>query len=146
MSLALFFGEGGFQLLPVGFCRGQAVVAVANGQHHGGLARGCRPPPGKRLRVSQRRQGGIDLGNTGGVLHRPAPQVSAAQHQFAVIEQRQFLLAGTDGLDERLARIVGQHHHVRRFSSAPRRTFRRGGIRSTTVLSLGRMAVWLPGA
>ena len=39
--------RGGLQLLPIGFCGGKAVVAVANGQHHRLLPFGGGPAAGK---------------------------------------------------------------------------------------------------
>ena len=116
--LLLFGGQALLQFLPVGFGRGQRVVAVADSQHHGRLTGGTGPASSKFFLVGQVGQCGVDLVDQGGVFHRPAAQMAAAQHQLAVIQQRQAIFMVTDGFDQRLFLIVSQHHHVGRFQNS----------------------------
>ena len=115
VGAALFLGQTGLQFFPIGFGGGKAVVAVPHCQHHRGLPRGIVPARGKGVRVSKRRQGGVHTRNQLRRFHRPAAQPSAAQHQLAVIQKRQAVLAVPDGFDQRGVFIVRQHHNVGRF-------------------------------
>ena len=123
---ALFRGQGGFQFLPVGLGGGKGMVAVPHRQRHGRLSGGGRPAGGKGVRIAQRGQRGVDLSDERRVLHGPARQMPAAQHQLALIQLGQLLLAGGHRLDEGAAFIVGQHQHMGRFQHRAAADFQPG--------------------
>ena len=101
-------GMGGLQLLVAGFGRGQGVVAVAHGEHHG--------HPGQALVFLADvggivRQTGLE-GVHGLPLHQPAGNMAAALHEIEVIELGQAVLLGGDGLQQNLVVVVAEHQNV----------------------------------
>ena len=115
----LLQSQGGLQLLPVGLGGSQRVIAVADGQRQRRGPLGLRVFGVKGFLTAQLLQGGVDLGQQRRVLHGPARNVAAAQHQFALVDFAQLRLFLTDGLDEGAVRVVGQHHDVGRFEAGP---------------------------
>ena len=69
----------------------------------------------KFLLTAQHGQRIFDLCNEGGVLHRPAGHMTAAQHQLALVHLGQAVLVGVNGLDEGAVRVIRQHHDMGRF-------------------------------
>lgn len=116
------------------------MVAITNRQRHGGAGRLRQASVRQKQRHRQGLPARVDLLHQRGVLHGPTGQVAAVQHQRAIIQQRQLRLMSGNGFNQGTGFIVGQHHHMRGFHWAPRRILSRGGMRATTVLSLGRMA------
>ena len=102
MVLALFFGEVGFELLPVGFCGSEAVVAVAHceekGSHFGSVL----------LRVNEP---GKSLDNACYhifILDEPALCMAAAHHKLEIIQLLDLVKLRCDGLDNGLILIVDE--------------------------------------
>ena len=113
--LCLLRGQGLFQLLPAGFCGSQRVVAVAHGQRQRVAAGGIGVFLVKFFLTAQHGQRVFDLRDEGGILHRPACHMAAAQHQLTLVYLGQAVLVGGNGLDEGAIRVVRQHHDMGRF-------------------------------
>ena len=115
MAFPLLRGQGGFQLLPAGFGRGQRMIAVAHSQRQGLCAPGLGILGIESLLTAQCSQCSIDLCQHRRVFHGPACNVAAALHQLALVHLFQLALSRADGLDEGAAGVVGQHHDMGRF-------------------------------
>ena len=91
------------------------MVAVAHRQRQRVAAGGIGVFLVKFLLTAQHGQCVFDLRDEGGVLHRPACHMTAAQHQLALVHLGQAVLVGGNGLDEGAVRVIRQHHDVGRF-------------------------------
>ena len=93
------------------------MVAVAHGQRQRVAAGGIRILFVKLFLTAQHGQCILDLRDEGRVFHSPARNVAAVQHQFALVYLGQLLFVRRHRLDEGAARVIGQHHDVRRFQT-----------------------------
>ena len=93
------------------------MVAVAHGQRQRVAAGGIRVLFVKLFLTAQHGQCILDLRDEGRVFHGPARNVAAVQHQFALVYLGQLLLVRRHRLDKGAARVIGQHHDVRRFQA-----------------------------
>ena len=112
MGLPLLGGQGGLQLLPIGLGGGQAVVAVAHGQGDGRLAGGGGEFLIEGLLTAQGLDGIGQCAAQGLVLHGPAPDGAAAQHQLTVVQRAQPVLLCGQAAQNVVVPVVDEHHHM----------------------------------
>ena len=100
MIFALGFGQALTDLQPALLCGGEGMVAVADGVQQPATVFGQLINGGKHaFRIS--------------VLHCPAAQMAAAEHQIEVVQAAQFIATRVQWFDYRAAGIVDEHHHMR---------------------------------
>ena len=135
-------GIFGLQLFVAALGRGQGVVAVAHSKNQ-------RTCPGRSWYFS-RAGGGIGgqtvfKGRRLLTRDQVASNVAAALHEVKIVQLRQALLLGPDGLQQHLPVVVTQQQNMGQLQAGVPPDPLAGGIRSVTVRSVARTAEVEPG-
>lgn len=143
--LLLLGGQGLFDLFPVSLCGRHGVVAVADCVGEERLRVRAAVLRVEGLAVAQRLQTGLDGVGLRALRDKPAGDVAAVLHEVGVVQLGEGVGLGKERLDDLALGVVDQIMICGSSRHAPSRTFRRGGMRSTTVFSVGRMRDAEPG-
>ena len=107
------FGKRGLDLLPTGLCRGKRMISIPHGNQHRRRALPAYAAAALLAR-KQKQHRRIDLrAQVPG--HTPARDMAAVRHQIKIIKRLHCVFLLLQRLNDRMQRIVDQHHNMRAF-------------------------------